>query len=98
MIKIPLNSVKYFESNSRMVLIHMLQTDADGRVRAVTKKFYGKIKDVEKTLADSVSHYFIRIHQSYLINYDYVALFNYASEALMHRLGSMLMYRPDRIL
>ena len=50
MIKIPLNSVKYFESNSRMVLIHMLQTDADGRVRAGTKKFSGKIKELKEAL------------------------------------------------
>ena len=40
--------------------------------------FYGKLNDVEKELAGNKQRY-LRIHQSYLVNYDYVSTMNFSS-------------------
>ena len=41
-----------------------------------TAYFYGKLSVVEKELADS-RRYFLRIHQSFLVNYDYITKMNF---------------------
>ena len=41
-----------------------------------TAYFYGKLNVVEKELADS-RRYFLRIHQSFLVNYDYITKMNF---------------------
>lgn len=38
--------------------------------------FYGKLNNVEKELANS-RKYFLRIHQSFLVNYDYITKMNF---------------------
>ena len=40
------------------------------------KHFYGKLTNVEKELTQS-RQYFLRIHQSFLVNYDYVTKMNF---------------------
>ena len=58
----------YFESRNRVVHIFF----GDGS----TTYFYGKLSDVEKELAES-RRYFLRIHQSFLVNYDYIIKMNF---------------------
>ncbi|MCH5343791.1 MAG: response regulator transcription factor [Acetatifactor sp.] len=59
--KVPLKDVVYFESRNRVIYIYM----KDGS----SCYFYGKLNNVEKELTKS--QYFLRIHQSYMINYNY---------------------------
>lgn len=66
--KVPLKDVVYFESRNRVVHIFL----RDGN----TAHFYGKLSVVEKELTDSRG-YFLRIHQSFLVNYDYITKMNF---------------------
>lgn len=68
--KVPLKDVVYFESRNRVVHIFL----RDGS----TTYFYGKLSVVEKELANS-RRYFLRIHQSFLVNYDYITRINFFS-------------------
>lgn len=60
--------IVYFESNNRIVNIHFKN--------GTYEYFYGKLNNVEKELAAS-RQYFLRIHQSFLVNYDYVKKMNF---------------------
>ena len=66
--KVPLKDVVYFESRNRVVYIFL----SDGH----SEYFYGKLNSVEKQLANS-RRYFLRIHQSFLVNYDYIKKMNF---------------------
>ena len=66
--KISVKDIVYFESNNRIVYIHL----KDG----TNEYFYGKLNNVEKELAAS-RQYFLRIHQSFLVNYDYIIKMNF---------------------
>lgn len=66
--KVALREVAYFESSGRLINISL----SDGR----KESFYGKLGDVEKELEKS-RLYFLRIHQSFLVNYDYIERMNF---------------------
>ena len=66
----PVRDIVYFESNNRIVYIHL----KDGS----DEHFYGKLNNVEKELVAS-RQYFLRIHQSFLVNYDYVKKMNFSN-------------------
>lgn len=66
--KVPLKDVVYFESRNRVVYICL----RDGS----SQYFYGKLNTVENELSES-RQYFLRIHQSYLVNYSYVKKMNF---------------------
>lgn len=66
--KVSVGNIVYFESNNRIVYIHL----KDGS----SEHFYDKLNNVEKELAAS-RQYFLRIHQSFLVNYDYVKKMNF---------------------
>lgn len=66
--KIPLNKIAYFESRGRIIFIHMAESLTPG---TFINKFYGKMNDIDKQIS-SMSNRFLRIHQSFLINYDYI--------------------------
>ena len=66
--KVPLKDIVYFESRNRVVHIFLRNGS--------TAYFYGKLSVVEKELADS-QRYFLRIHQSFLVNYDYITKMNF---------------------
>lgn len=68
--KVPLKKVVYFESHRRVVTIHL----ADGS----NEEFYGKLNDVETNLLES-RMMFLRIHQSFLVNYDYIKRLNFST-------------------
>ena len=60
--KIPMREILYFESNKRKVSI------VTGKDTFVA---YGKLNDIEKSLKQSKVP-FLRVHQSYLVNYKHV--------------------------
>lgn len=82
--KVTLQEILYFESCSRVVNIHL----RDGE-----KRFYGRLDEVEKQL-DSEKLQFIRIHQSYLVNMDYVSCMGY--EKLTLKNGETLQISDKR--
>ena len=61
---INLKDVMYFESQHRIINIYF----SDHTV----KKFYGKLDDVEKEV-EEMFPYFLRVNQSYYINYNHVS-------------------------
>ncbi len=68
-VHIPFSSIKYFVSEGRRVRIACADTAKQDNV------FYKKLCDVE-ALISAKERAFFRIHQSYLINADYVAAYN----------------------
>ena len=66
--KVPLKDVVYFESRNRVVHIFLCNGHSE--------YFYGKLNNVEKELVAS-RKYFMRIHQSFLVNYDYIKKMNF---------------------
>lgn len=67
---VPLKDVVYFESRVRIVYIFF----SDGH----SEYFYGKLNGVEKEI-DDIGQHFLRIHQSFLVNYDYIKTMNFCS-------------------
>ena len=70
---VPIKEIVYFESNKRLVDIHM----NDGTVRS----FYGKLNNLEKEI-QKINKHFIRIHQSFLVNYSYIKSMTYSEVVL----------------
>ena len=68
--KVKLKKIVYFESKNRVIYIFL----NDGN----REEFYGKLNDVEHHLIKS-NLYFLRIHQSYLVNYDYIKSINFTN-------------------
>ncbi len=82
--KVMQKDIIYFESRSRLILIHMTTG---------MERFYGKLDDVEKVLCNEKIR-FIRIHQSYLVNMDYVWKMGYDMVTL--RSGEVLQISDRR--
>lgn len=82
--KILIREIFYFESNRR-------------KVKIVTEKetfeFYGKLNDVEKSLKRG-KEVFLRAHQSFLVNYKYVAGLGY--DFLVLNNGKRISISEDR--
>lgn len=74
--KIPLNTITYFESSKRVVYIHEAGKKNEGEKPA--EKFYGKINEIEEQLAGTHGC-FLRIHQSYLVNFSFIKSMNFTS-------------------
>lgn len=91
-IKVPLSSIYYFESKNRIVYIHMSENKniyAEGSY----DRFYGKMNEVQKQLSAYNSR-FIRIHQSYLVNYDYIKSMNFTTVMMTN--GTLLQISEER--
>ena len=56
-------------------------------------KFYGKLNNIEKQLVDSKIP-FLRIHQSYLVNYRFICKISFSHVTL--RDGTVLQISEDR--
>lgn len=67
--KVAVRDIVYFESRNRVVHIFM----ADGSV----ERFYGQLNAVEKELSEGRQE-FLRIHQSYLVNYSYIGRMSFS--------------------
>ena len=85
--KVLLNDVMYFESKTRMIHIFF----ADGS----SKEFYGKLNEIEKDILASSSK-FLRIHQSYFINCDYVKEATSGTVTLDDGLGEKTVLKISR--
>lgn len=73
-IRIPVHQIYYFESQGRKVLIHTTKG---------TESFNGKLSAIEKQLQEA-SIAFLRIHQSYLINFQQIKCINYTKVILQN--------------
>lgn len=81
---IPFNKIVYFSSTGRIVKIVSSEqiTDMVGDMERNTVKeieFYGKLKNIAKSLPVN----FLVIHQSYIVNTDYVMRYTYEEVELM---------------
>ena len=90
--KIPLNRIYYFESQNRIVHIHTLK-NGSAVSDDTENKFYGKMNDVERQLSERNGN-FIRIHQSYLVNFDYIKSMNFNRVCMSD--GTVLQISEDR--
>lgn len=64
--KVPLQQIMYFKSDNKK--IHIILQSGEEVI------FNGKLVEVQKTLPEL---FFLQIHKSYLINYNYVSEYNY---------------------
>lgn len=83
MKKVLLKEVQYFESVGRTIRIHMGQN---------TEDFYGKLNNIENELKGN--RRFLRIHQSYFVNYDYIRKIGLKQVELFD--GTLLMVSRER--
>lgn len=82
--RIPLRSIVYFESHQRKVALHTENT---------TEIFYHKLNDIEKELEQSIVP-FLRIHQSYLVNFDAIIRYSLNQVELLD--GTLLPISSER--
>lgn len=68
--KVAVRDIVYFESRNRVVHIFM----ADGSA----ERFYGRLNAVEKELSEGYQD-FLRIHQSFLVNYSYILKMSFST-------------------
>lgn len=78
---IPLSDIMYFESSGRKVKVNTQKTKFD---------FYGKLAEVEKNLDEG----FIAIHQSFLVNREYIFRYSYENVELSN--GTILPISPTK--
>lgn len=82
--KILTKNIMYFESCGRLILV---------RTKTESGKFYGKLNAVEKQLQNSKIP-FLRIHQSYLVNYRFVQEISFSKVVLTN--NTELQISEDR--
>lgn len=80
-----ISDIQYFHSNRR--IIHMIDKEGND------DKFSDKMNHVELVIKEG-KHKFLRIHQSYLINYDYISAFSLNSVTMID--GKIFSISPDR--
>lgn len=61
--RIPFREIVYFESDRRVIRLYLWNGEH--------REFYGKLNRIEEGMKAG-GRFFLRIHQSYLLNYDYV--------------------------
>lgn len=71
--RIPYRDILYFESQQRQIILHTLQG---------SMTFYGKLNDVEECVKEKTM--FLRIHQSFLINFMFVKSFQMKQVVLLN--------------
>lgn len=71
--RVPFREIVYFESDRRVIRLYLW----NGEYR----EFYGKLNQIEEGMKAG-GRFFLRSHQSYLLNYDYVRRMNATSVIL----------------
>lgn len=89
--KVPFGRITYFESRGRRIYIHLSGGAAEDQHAA--EVFYGKMNEVEKQIA-LVNNRFLRIHQSFLVNFDYVSAIGFSEVRMMD--GQTLQISEER--
>ena len=82
--QLPIKNIMYFKSKRRTIEIHMIND--------VVKIYYGKLDETQKILGKSDNEFW-RIHQSFLVNADYVYRKAYDYVELIN--GKILSISPD---
>lgn len=82
--RVSLRDTVYFESHNRVVYIVM--------DNGTEEYFYGKLNDVEKQLKES-RYRFLRIHQSYLVNYSYIKKMSFSDITIVSGGGKEISLR-----
>lgn len=82
--RVSLRDIIYFESRNRVVYIVMNN--------GIEEYFYGKLNDVEKKLEES-RYRFLRIHQSYLVNYSYIKKMSFSAITIVTGNGKEISLR-----
>lgn len=82
--RVPIREIMYFESDNRIVYIVTGQNK---------DRFYGKLNAVEQSIKKS-KIVFLRIHQSYLVNYSYIKRMGFTEVELFD--GTILPISDDR--
>lgn len=90
--KIPFDRIACFESNGRVISIHIAGQEKE-KAAFPQDRFYGKMNDVEKQVAAENGR-FLRIHQSYLVNFDYIKTLMPAEVIMLD--GRKLQISEDR--
>lgn len=88
--KVPFNHITYFESCGRRIYIHISGPATEDHY---TEVFYGKMNEVEKQVA-AVNNRFLRIHQSFLVNFDYIRVIGFSEVVMMD--GQALQISEER--
>lgn len=93
--KLPLDKIIYFSSCNRVITIHVAENiqPEPAEYNDEETKFYGKMNDLEKQLAERGAR-FIRIHQSFLVNFDYIK--SMGSKEVIMLDGTLLQISEDR--
>lgn len=93
--KLPLDKIIYFSSCNRVIMIHAAENIQPEPAAYDEKEtnFYGKMNDLEKQLAERGAR-FIRIHQSFLVNFDYIK--SMGSKEVIMLDGTSLQISEDR--
>lgn len=71
--KVAFRDIVYFESRNQV--IHIFLSDGS------EEQFYGKLNDVEREIEED-RQCFLRIHQSFLVNYSYITRMDFSSVTL----------------
>jgi DNA-binding LytR/AlgR family response regulator len=83
--KVKLKEIKYLESIDRKIIIHKADRD---------NEFYGSL---EKVYDDQLNkHDFLYIHKSFIVNYDYVSIFEYEQVTLNDKKTILPIAQPKR--
>ncbi len=90
LFKVPFDRIAYFESRGRQIYIHISGPAAEDHY---TEVFYGKMNEVEKQIS-AVNNRFLRIHQSFLVNFDYVRVIRFSEVVMMD--GQALQVSEER--
>lgn len=80
--KVSIKNIVYFESNNRLIIIHL----NDG----TEEIFYGKLNNVEREI-EKINKHFIRIRQSFLVNYSYIKKMTFSELMLMHKQEELVL-------
>lgn len=88
--KVPFDRIAYFESRGRQIYIHISGAAAED---PYTEVFYGKMNEVEKQIS-AVNNRFLRIHQSFLVNFDHVRVISFSEVVMMD--GQALQISEER--
>lgn len=70
--RIPFDRIAYFESSGRIISIHLSGKD-EMQTDSLQDRFYGKMNEIEERVS-SMNGRFLRVHQSYLVNFDYIKM------------------------
>ncbi len=90
--RIPLDRITCFESRNRIITIHLSGIGAEEEA-PLQHRFYGKMNEIEKQMTD-LNGRFLRIHQSFLVNFDYIKAISASEVVLLD--GSKFQVSEDR--